>query len=264
MTQQSTTEPNPSEKKEHFIITGASRGFGRDLALELAGEQSVLHLISRSDMSELSDALSSAGSQVHTYRVDLADESGVSELVDKVAVHIHPSETSKVILINNAGVIEPVGPAGKYDGERYRKHLIINYVAPVMLSHAFLKQWQHEPVEKGIIMVSSGAANNPYFGWSHYCSSKAGVDMFVQVVGLEQQSMRHPAGIVSFNPGRIGTDMQHVLRETSSQDFPMVHDFVDAYEQGLLGRSRDVAARLVKKVRSEGLAVGELWHHSSV
>lgn len=264
MTQQKNTKQSPTTGKEHYIITGASRGFGRDLALELAGPQSELHLISRSDMSELSDALTSAGSKVHVYRVDLADESAVSTLVDKIAVHIHPDETDKIVLINNAGVIEPVGPAGKYDGEHYRKHLIINYVAPVMLSHAFLKQWQHEPVEKGIIMVSSGAANNPYFGWSHYCSSKAGVEMFVRVVGLEQQSMRYPAGIVSFNPGRIGTDMQHVLRETSSRDFPMVQDFVDAYEQGLLGRSRDVAARLVKKVRSEGLPPGDLWHHSSV
>ena len=264
MTQQNTTEQNSSHQKEHYIITGASRGFGRDLALELAGRQSVLHLVSRSDMSELSDALSSAGSLVQAYRVDLADETGVSELIDTVATHIHPNETKKILLINNAGVIEPVGPAGKYDAERYRKHLIINYVAPLMLSHAFLKQWQQEPVEKGIIMVSSGAANNPYFGWSHYCSSKAAVEMFVRVVGLEQQSMRYPVGIVSFNPGRIGTDMQHVLRETSSQDFPMVHDFVDAYELGLLGRSRDVAARLVNKVRSEGVPAGDCWHHSSV
>lgn len=253
-----------SKKSRHVIITGASRGFGRDIAMKLAGPETVLHLIARSDMTEVKKQLEQVGSEVRVWKKDLTQSDGLSGLMEEIAGAIETDQTDYLALVNNAGMLEPMGPAGKYDIDTYRKNLEINYVAPLLLTHAYIKLFQDLDTVKRVVMVSSGAANKPYFGWSHYCSTKAGVDMFVQVVGIEQEQQPHPVEIIAFNPGRIGTDMQKKIRETDEKDFPMVHDFVNAWNEGRIGDSSEVAGRLVQLMLSEYIPSGKILSHRDI
>ncbi len=249
------------KKQKHIVITGASKGFGRDLALALAERETVLYLIARSDMSELVLELESRGAMVHTYVRDLTDMDGFDELMQEIASGISPEKTGLLALVNNAGMLDPMGPAGKYDLRTYRKNLELNFVSPLLLTHAFIGQFQEYSMVKRVVMISSGAAQKPYYGWSHYCSTKAGVDMFTRTVGLEQQKVRYPIEAMAFNPGRIETGMQEIIRDTSEEDFPMVRDFVDAWKEGRIGSSEDVAGRLVRQMLSEHFPSGEVLSH---
>ena len=249
------------KKQKHIVITGASKGFGRDLALELAERETVLYLIARSDMSDLVLEVESRGALVHTFTRDLTDPDGYDELMQEIASRIPQEKTGFLGLVNNAGMLDPMGPAGKYDLATYRKNLELNFVSPLLLTHAFLGQFQEYSMVKRVVMISSGAAKKPYFGWSHYCSTKAGVDMFTRTVGVEQEQQRHPVEIMAFNPGRIETSMQEIIRDTSEEDFPMVANFIDAWKEGKIGDSREVAGRLVRQMLAEHFPSGEVLSH---
>ncbi len=246
------------QKQRHIIITGASRGFGRDLAIHLAENGTVLHLIARSEMSDLVLELEARGAKIHTWNQDLTDTGKLHHLMSDIAACIPQRDVGYLALVNNAGMLEPMGPVGKYDYETYRLNLELNFVAPLMLSHAFLEFFQDAESVKRIVMISSGAAEKPYHGWSHYCSTKAGVDMFVRTVGIEQNSKRYPVEIMAFNPGRISTDMQETIRNTSEEDFPMVHDFISAWKDGKVRDSGKVAERLAGLMLAEFFPTGEI------
>ncbi len=250
-----------NDRAKHIIITGASRGFGRDLAVHFAESGTVLHLIARSDMSGLVHELEASGASVRIWQQDLTRTGDLEGLMTDIAETVSIQETGYIGLINNAGMIDPVGPAGKYDHQEYKKNLEINFVAPVLLTHAFIHQFQDWDMARRVVMISSGAASKPYHGWSHYSSTKAGVEMFVQTVSLEQEKQRHPVEIMSFNPGRIGTDMQKIIRETSEEDFPMVHDFISAWEEGKIGDSNVVAGQLVRLMLSGFFPTGQSLSH---
>ncbi len=253
-----------NKRKKHIIITGASKGFGRDLAKHLAEDGTVLHLVARSDMADLVLELEALGAMVHTWQQDLTQTEKLHDLLTHIAADIRADDVGFLGLVNNAGMLEPVGPAGKYEYGTYRNNLEINFVAPLMLTHAFLELFQEAGFVKRVVMISSGAADKPYHGWSHYCSTKAGVDMFVRTVGIEQQQQRNPVEIMAFNPGRIGTDMQKTIRSTSEDDFPMVHDFVAAWKEGKIGDSAEVAGRLARVILAEFFPSGEVLSHRDI
>jgi len=257
-------ESTMNNRKKHIIVTGASKGFGRDLALHLAGDGTVLHLVARSDMSDLVLELEARGARVSIWQQDLTNTDKLHDLMTRIAAEIPADEAGFIGLVNNAGMLEPVGPAGKYDFETYKKNLEINFVAPLLLTHAFLEFFQETRIVKRVIMISSGASGKPYHGWSHYCSTKAGVDMFVRTVGVEQNQQRNPVEIMAFNPGRISTDMQESIRSTSEDDFPMVHDFISAWKEGKIGDSAEVAGRLARVILAEFFPAGEVISHRDI
>lgn len=244
---------------KHYIITGASRGFGRCLAGQLATPGHVLHLVARSEMEDVQQEAVACGAEVRCYRKDLSQtgglEEGCLEIFDRVT---GDPEASFVALINNAGMLSPIGPMGRYDPDIYHRHLQVNYVAVAMITHHFLARFQDRDMEKRIVMISSGAAQRPYYGWSHYCSTKAGVDMLMQCITLEQQEMPRPVRCMAFSPGRIETGMQQEIRRTSEQDFRMVEDFRRASEDGRVRDPGQAAAHLAGLINADRFPDGEV------
>ncbi|MFB8735641.1 SDR family NAD(P)-dependent oxidoreductase [Bacillus sp. SL00103] len=71
---------------------------------------------------------------------------------------------------------------GQGGQDMLHQHYTLNLVIPVLLSHVFVPQTQSFNGKKMIVHLSSGAAKNPYKGWSAYCASKAGLDMFMRTL----------------------------------------------------------------------------------
>ena len=134
------------------------------------------------------------------------------------------------------------------------KRSVINRVVFIyqirLLTHLFISAVQEKELEKRVVFISSGAAQKAYRGWTHYCSTKAGLDMLMQAIALEQSDRERPVRVAAFNPGRIETDMQKLLREQSPEDFPAVDDFVAAATDGRTGSPRGAARKLAGLVLS--------------
>ena len=243
---------------QEIIITGASRGFGRHVAMKLAKPGQRLHLISRSKATETAAEVRKLGAEAMIWSIDLSLTDELEKLFTPVLNSIRAEETDFIGLINNAGTLKPVGPLGKYSTEEYRGHLELNYVSPAVLTHFFVKRYQAVPITKRVLFVGSGASQRPIHGWSHYCSSKAGVDMLAKTIALEQDSMKHKVETAVFNPGRIETDMQELIRELDKEDFPLVDDFIESEKDGRNLPPDQVAEKLVQLFNGENYPHGEI------
>ncbi|TVQ07303.1 MAG: SDR family NAD(P)-dependent oxidoreductase [Balneolaceae bacterium] len=243
---------------QEIIITGASRGFGRHVAIQLAGPGRHLHLINRSKPDATASEIRDRGGDVSTWSIDLTLTERLEDSFLPVLDSVKSRNPEAIGLINNAGTIEPVGPLGKYETSGYRKHLELNYVAPALLTHLFVKHFQQLPITKRILFVGSGASRRPIHGWSHYCSSKAAIDMLAKTVALEQDAQEYPFETAVFNPGRIETDMQEALRDKSKEDFPLVDDFVASATDGRNLPPEQVAEKMVRIFLSDTFPHGEI------
>lgn len=242
----------------HIIITGPTKGIGYQLAKILAGRGTTLHLVARSDMDELKVELSREGGEVFAYRADLTQTENTGLLMDRIFGRIKPESTQKAVLISNAGTLSPMGALGKYDITDYRSNLELNFVAPALLSHAFVQHLNAFKCDKRLIYISSGAANHPYPGWSHYCSTKAGTDMLMKCIAVEQDDLHSPVKVMAYNPGRTETDMQAEIRKQAYEDFPAVESFIRAKEKGNLNQPAEVASHIAGFVFSDQFPVGEI------
>ena len=82
--------------------------------------------------------------------------------------------------------------------------------------------------------------------------------MMARTIALEQDSMEHKVETAVFNPGRIETDMQELIRELNKEDFPLVDDFIESEKDGRNQPTGEVAEKLVQLFTGENYPHGEI------
>lgn len=186
------------------VITGASRGIGADAARQFAAAGANLALLARS--AEALDALAAEiGGKVLTAACDVADYGAVAAALGKAHQHFGSLD----VLINNAGVIEPIARLEDADPAAWAKLIDINLSGVFNGIRAALPLMK--PAGGGtIITVSSGAAHNALEGWSAYCSSKAGAAMLTRALDLEERANGIRA--LGLSPGTVATQMQRDIK----------------------------------------------------
>ena len=220
-----------------YIVTGTRRGLGEALAKRIAADK-------RNELVGLSRP-----------EVDLADPAGIARAFEPIARKIGGTAYEKAVLINNAGVIEPVAPLDRADPGEIERNLAVNLVAPMVLMRLFLGATEHVKLRR-VINISSGAGRRPIFGWSAYCAAKAGLDMATRVVALEAQVRGLAIEAVSLAPGVIDTGMQGTVRSVSAEDFVDVERFRQMKAEGALRPADDVAADILAAER-DGRLTGD-------
>jgi len=250
--------------KNIIFITGGSRGIGAAMARAWSGEQTELHLFSRSTNQKLEDELTSKGAEVHWHSMDLSQTEKSTDFFTQLLEKIDWENYSSVWLFNNAGMLEPIGKVGKKDVTTLTKHIALNVSTPLAWSHEFANILQEKKIEKWIINIGSGAANKPYFGWAPYGAGKAALHHFASTMGVEQEKEDHPIHVITFNPGRTDTDMQGLIRETDEEDFLHVKSFVEAYEQGQLNNPDDLAKGLYDFCQKGNFEQGQIVSHRDI
>ena len=229
-----------------YIVTGTTQGLGAEFARQIGADpQNELVALSRAP-----DGPISGGANL---RLDLADTRAIHEVFDRVVANLAQKNYAKAVLINNAGIVSPVGPLHRVDARELERNLVVNLVAPVLLMRRFLEAVANVKVRR-VINISSGAGHRPMFGWAGYCAAKAGLDMITRVAALEAATEMTGAQVVSLAPGVIDTAMQGVIRHASPADFVEVERFRAMKAGGTLRSASDVVADILRLERE-----GRLW-----
>jgi benzil reductase ((S)-benzoin forming) len=232
-----------------FIVTGTTQGLGKALAegIALDGDNELLAL------ARAPDGVIPGGMR---FRADMTDHAGLAAACARIEQHIRGRRYARAVLINNAGVIGPVGPLEAVDAAALEANLAVNLVAPMVLMGRFLRMTEGAAPLRRIINISSGAGRRPIFGWGAYCAAKAGLDMASRVAALEAQSRGLAVEVTSLAPGVIDTAMQGTVRAASPTEFADVERFRRMKEDGTLRPAAEVAADILR-LEAAGRLAGE-------
>lgn len=229
------------------VITGASRGLGAGLAAEFAARGMRLALCARSACTLPPGAGGMAA------QVDVAD----AEAVRRFARDAEAALGRIDLWINNAGVLEPVGPLRDVPPEAFLDHVRINVMGVVHGSQAFIAHVRARGHQGVLMNVSSGAAWRAYAGWAAYSAGKAGVDRISEAIQLEEGDHLR---VYAVAPGVIDTDMQSLVRSMTPERFPAVDLFRERKAKNDFNSIGHVAEHLVRYAfdpasRPEGVLV---------
>jgi NAD(P)-dependent dehydrogenase (short-subunit alcohol dehydrogenase family) len=220
------------------ILSGHSRGLGAAVAAELLARGIPVLGLARHPNADLAQRFPEALQQV---ALDLADTAALARWLAGDALATYLAGARTVLLINNAGLLQPVGPLGTQDAAAIVRAVGVNLTAPLLLSNALAAACAGG-VECRILHVSSGAARSAYAGWSVYGATKAALDQHARAVALE--GAPH-LSICSLAPGVIDTAMQAEVRASTLAQFPQRARFEALKQDGRLLRPEACAERLV-------------------
>ncbi|MCV6825693.1 MULTISPECIES: SDR family oxidoreductase [Halocynthiibacter] len=182
------------------VITGASKGIGASAARLFAEAGANVALLARS-----ADAIAELAGEIGQKALAIPCDVSRYWEIDNAFQTVLREFGSLDVLVNNAGVIDPITSIVESDPESWSHAIDINLKGVFNGVRAALPTMLAQ--KSGTILnVSSGAAHGPLEGWSAYCSGKAGAAMLTRCTHLEAGS----AGIrvMGLSPGTVATEMQ--------------------------------------------------------
>jgi NAD(P)-dependent dehydrogenase (short-subunit alcohol dehydrogenase family) len=222
-----------------FILTGHSRGLGAAIGAQLLQAGHPVMGISRQAHPTLKARYPE---QLIEHSVDLGQKDAVISLLEGPALKAYLADATCAVLINNAGLLSPIGMNGSLPNAGIYEAVSVNVFAALALTNLFITLTSHLP-DRRVIQISSGAARSPYAGWSVYCATKAALDHYTRCLAVEA-----PKGLraVSLAPGVIDTDMQAQVRATTISEFPMRPRFDQLKADNALPTADSVAEKLLR------------------
>ena len=187
------------------IVTGASRGIGRGIALALGAAGASVACVARNveKLKETADTITSAGGTAEVFQCDVTDAAAVEALFEAVT-----TKWEKVdILVNNAGITRDT-LLPRMSDEQWDDVILTNLRSVFLLTRAASLLMMRARSGR-IINISSvsGLIGNP--GQSNYSASKAGVIGFTRTVAKELASRKVTVNAIC--PGFIATEMTDAL-----------------------------------------------------
>ena len=227
------------------ILTGASRGMGLAMAMQLLRPGHTLLCISRSQSPELTTQAAHTGATLEQWTQDLAhSEAAAQRLALWLEAHATPPFASAT-LINNAALLPRIAPLEDSHATDLAQALRIGLEAPMVLTAAFLRATRTWNVPRKVLNISSGLGRRAMASQAAYCAVKAGMDHFTRCLALEEAIKPHGAKVCSLAPGVIDTDMQVTLRSADVAVFPDQGRFAGLKAQGQLTSPADAAASVL-------------------
>ena len=183
------------------VITGASQGLGRALALAFAREGARVVTNSRSEGSirPVAEEAEGMGAEVLALAADVSRAADVERLVGAAAERFGRVD----VLVNNAGVLGPRVGIEEYPENEWRRVIDANLTGLFLVTKAAIP---HMPEGGSIVNVVSGVSVEGRARWGAYSVSKFGVEGLTQVLAAELEERRIRANAV--DPGGMRTEMR--------------------------------------------------------
>jgi NAD(P)-dependent dehydrogenase (short-subunit alcohol dehydrogenase family) len=185
------------------LVTGASRGIGRAIALTLAKAGAHVVAVARTSggLEELDDEIRAAGGSATLVPVDMKDYPAMERLAAALAERYGRLD----VLVGNAAIGGVSAPLGHVDKKEWDDVLALNVTANWRLIRAMDPLLQHAEAGRAVFMTS-GAASNTRAYRGPYSVSKAALDALVRTYAAETVSTKLRVNL--FNPGPTRTRMR--------------------------------------------------------
>jgi NAD(P)-dependent dehydrogenase (short-subunit alcohol dehydrogenase family) len=188
------------------LVTGASRGIGRAIALELARAGAHVIALARTQgaLEELDDAIRAEGGQATLTPCDVAD----FPALDRLGAAICERWGRLDVLIGNAGALGPLTPLAHVEPRQWDAVMAVNVTANWRLIRSLDPLLRASDAGRAVF-ISSGAGHRarlrPY--WGSYAVSKAALDALVRTYAAETENIS-PIKVMAANPGPLRTRMR--------------------------------------------------------
>src|SRR5881296_172031 len=171
-------------------------GLGRAVSERLAAMGASVVLASRNapELDDVAKAIKRAGGKALAQTADIADERQVQELVLATERWVGPA----TILVNNAGMVDPIVPLARSNAALWLRSVAINVGGTYLATRAALPGMLDRGYGR-IVTISSGAASRPSAGWTAYAAGKAAIVMMTRSLALELEDTG--VTVCAFNPG---------------------------------------------------------------
>jgi NAD(P)-dependent dehydrogenase (short-subunit alcohol dehydrogenase family) len=185
------------------LVTGASRGIGRAVAVGLAREGAHVVLLARTvgGLEEVDDEIRAFGGTATLVNLDLRQ----SDKVDALGPTLYQRWGKLDILVANAGVLGPLSPLAHITGDAWNEVIDVNLTANWRLIRSLDPVLRRADAARAVF-VSSGAAAAKNAYWGPYSVSKAGLEALVKTYAHEVAST--PIKVNLLNPGPVRTTMR--------------------------------------------------------
>lgn len=185
------------------VVTGASRGIGRAVALGLAraGAHVIAVARTRGGLEELDDDIKAAGGDCSLITLDLKH----GDKIDALGPTLYQRWQHIDIFVANAGVLGTLTPVAHIQDRDWDEVMTINVTANVRLIRTLDPLLRRSDAGRAIF-VSSGVAQSPRAYWGEYAASKAALETLALCYAAETASTSVCVNIV--NPGKTRTAMR--------------------------------------------------------
>ena len=220
---------NPfSLKNKVILITGASSGIGKSIAIECAKMEAVLIITGRNS-ERLNDTYSQLQGVGHLQLlVDLTIDNDISEIVNQLPILDG--------IVHCAGVLKKM-PFKFLNRNEIHRIMDLNFYSPTLLSQSIVK---HKKIKKGgsIVFISSIASHVASYGSSAYMASKGAINSLFKAMALELSG--NQIRVNSIEPGLIKTHL--ALASLTSDD---LENYEKRYPLGRFGEPEEVAYAVI-------------------
>jgi len=188
------------------LVTGASRGIGRALALELARDGAHVVALARTQgaLEELDDEIRAQGGQATLVPCDLAD----FDALDRLGAALFERWGKLDVFVGNAGILGPLSPLAHVDPKDWNRVMAINVTANWRLIRSLDPLLRASGAGR-VLFITSGAAHRetmkPF--WGPYAVSKAALEALAKSYAAEMGGTT-PVRVNVFYPGAVRTAMR--------------------------------------------------------
>jgi NAD(P)-dependent dehydrogenase (short-subunit alcohol dehydrogenase family) len=194
-------EDHVTLKDKVTLITGASQGLGRELALAFAreGARVVVNARSEESIRPVAEEMEDAGAEVLAVAADVSRGGDVERLVGEAVGRFGKLD----VLVNNAGLLGPRVAIEEYPADEWRRVIDANLTGPFLVSKTTIP---HISQGGSIINVVSGVSVEGRAEWGAYSVSKFGVEGLTQILAAElaERGVR----VNAVDPGGMRTDLR--------------------------------------------------------
>ena len=188
------------------IVTGGGRGIGRAIAETLAAAGAAVAVLARSrdELNETVGQIEQADGRAIAVVADVTDAEAIQAAVDQTERELGPVD----LLVNNAAVATPVGPAWEVDPDAWWRTVEVNLRGPFLCARAVLPSMLRRRSGRIVNIVAVAAFNTAPF-MSAYGGSKAALVSFTD--DLAAETREHGITVFAIRPGLVQTRMQDEL-----------------------------------------------------